>query len=126
MYKKASKLKLRFATQKGNLTVEQLWDLSMEDLKVEVKNQYEVIKEASIDDDPDLSFLGDGKVDSKETLKFEILKDIFTTKKQEIENSAVEAEKRMKNKRIMEIIAKKQDEDLQGKSIEELKAMLEG
>lgn len=126
MYKKASKLKLRFATQKGNLTVEQLWDLSMEDLKVEVKNQYEVIKEASIDDDPDLSFLGDGKVDSKETLKFEILKDIFTTKKQEIENSAAEAEKRMKNKRIMEIIAKKQDEDLQGKSIEELKAMLEG
>lgn len=126
MYKKASKLKLRFATQKGNLTVEQLWDLSMEDLKVEVKNQYEVIKEASVDDDPDLSFLGDGKVDSKETLKFEILKDIFTTKKQEIENSAAEAEKRMKNKRIMEIIAKKQDEDLQGKSIEELKAMLEG
>ena len=27
--------------------------------------------------------------------------------------------------RIMEIIAKKQDEDLQGKSIEELQAMLE-
>lgn len=40
-------------------------------------------------------------------------------------DSILEAEKRIKNKRIMEIIAKKQDEDLQGKSIEELQAMLE-
>lgn len=125
MYKKASKLKLRFQTQKGNLSVEQLWDLSLEDLKVEVKKQYEINKENAVDGDPDLEFLGEGKVDSKEVLKFEILKDIYVTKKTEKENSILEAEKRIKNKRIMEIIAKKQDEDLQGKSIEELQAMLE-
>ena len=45
MYKKASKLKLRFQTQKGNLSVEQLWDLSLDDLKIEVKKQYEINKE---------------------------------------------------------------------------------
>lgn len=120
MYKKASKLKLRFQTQKGNLSVEQLWDLSLDDLKIEVKKQYEINKENAVDGDPDLEFLGEGKVDSKE-----VLKDIYVTKKTEKENSILEAEKRIKNKRIMEIIAKKQDEDLQGKSIEELQAMLE-
>lgn len=29
MYKQASKMKLRFATSKGNLSVEDLWDLSL-------------------------------------------------------------------------------------------------
>lgn len=28
MFKQASKMKLRFATSKGNLSVEDLWDLS--------------------------------------------------------------------------------------------------
>ena len=73
MYKKASKLKLRFQTQKGNLSVEQLWDLSLDDLKIEVKKQYEINKENAVDGDPDLEFLGEGKVDSKEVLKFEEL-----------------------------------------------------
>ena len=96
-------------------------------------------KKNAVDGDPDLEFLGEGKVDSKEVLKFEILKDIYVTKKTEnfgivviiisttyhMVDSILEAEKRIKNKRIMEIIAKKQDEDLQGKSIEELQAMLE-
>ena len=100
-------------------------EISLDDLKIEVKKQYEINKENAVDGDPDLEFLGEGKVDSKEVLKFEILKDIYVTKKTEKENSILEAEKRIKNKRIMEIIAKKQDEDLQGKSIEELQAMLE-
>ena len=84
-----------------------LWDLSLDDLKIEVKKQYEINKENAVDGDPDLEFLGEGKVDSKEVLKFEILKDIYVTKKTEKENSILEAEKRIKNKRIMEIIAKK-------------------
>lgn len=29
MFKQASKMKLRFATSKGNLSVEDLWDLSL-------------------------------------------------------------------------------------------------
>jgi hypothetical protein len=32
MYKEAAKQKLRFATNKGNLSVEQLWDLNLTDL----------------------------------------------------------------------------------------------
>lgn len=63
-----------------------LWDLSLDDLKIEVKKQYEINKENAVDGDPDLEFLGEGKVDSKEVLKFEILKDIYVTKKTEKEN----------------------------------------
>ena len=74
-------------------------EISLDDLKIEVKKQYEINKENAVDGDPDLEFLGEGKVDSKEVLKFEILKDIYVTKKTEKENSILEAEKRIKNKR---------------------------
>ena len=32
MYRKASKMKLRFITERGNLSVEDLWGLSLQDL----------------------------------------------------------------------------------------------
>ena len=121
MYKKASQLKLRFTTTRGLLSTEQLWDLTPAILKAAIETQYDAVKGST----SGLDFLGETPVDSVEQLKFDILKDVYLTKKAAAEEAKIAAEKRAKRKQIMEIIARKQDEELNGKSIEELNKMLE-
>ena len=56
--------------------------------------------------------------------KIAIVKYIYNCKVDEQNERLLANEKRQRDQRIMEIIAKKQDEALEGKSIEELQAML--
>jgi len=128
MYKQASQLKLRFDTPKGVLGVENLWDLTKEELAKVAKNYRKKIKDSSKSDDEELSFLEEGKQTQsqiEDTLRFNIIKDIYTTKVAAEKESIEAAQKKLKNQKILELIAKKQDEELEGKSIEELQAMLE-
>lgn len=124
MYKEASREKLRFSTQKGLLSVEQLWDLRLAPLATIVRN---LKKELKKDNDDDLSFLDENSkpVDAILELKFKIAKDIYLVKKGERDALASEAEKKAHNQKILELIAKKQEESLQGKSVEELEALLQ-
>ena len=57
IFAKAAKIKLRFNTSHGVLSVEQLWDLSQAKLAVIIKNLREDIKAADINSDADLAFL---------------------------------------------------------------------
>lgn len=122
MYKKASKLKLRFQTNRGVLSVEQLWDLSFSDLSNTIKAQLKTVKK---DNDDELSFLGTTNVaDSENQLRFDILKDVYLTRKEEVEAARNEAAAKENNQKIMAIIAEKQDGALKDMSIDELKALL--
>ena len=56
--------------------------------------------------------------------KIEIVKYIVATKLAEAEQNRIRAEQREKKNRIAEILADKQDEELRGKSVEELQQML--
>lgn len=123
MYKQASQLKLRFQTPKGQLTVEQLWDLSMTDLSTTIKAMKKVLKKS---DDDDLGFLEeDSKVDKVMELAFNILKDVYITKKEAAKAIREAAEIKAHNQKILTLIADKEEESLKGKSIEELKNMLQ-
>lgn len=118
-------LKLRFETPKGLLTVEQLFDLSMTDLSTTIKKVNALIKKEQATDD-ELSFLeGIDTTETQNSLRFRILKDVYLTKKDARDAAALDFEKKQRNQRIAEIIAKKKDEALESKSIEELEKMLE-
>lgn len=122
MYKQASKLKLRFQTSKGSLSVEQLWGLSQTDLSSAIKDVKKVLTK---DDDNELSFLDDTKVtDVENHLRFEILKDVYLTKKRETEDARIATENKAFNQKILGIIADKQEEGLRSKSISELRDLL--
>ena len=125
MYKQAVMLKLRFETPKGLLTVEQLFDLSMADLSTTIKKVNALIKKEQATDD-ELSFLeGVDTTETQNSLRFRILKDVYLTKKDARDAAALDLEKKQRNQRIADIIAKKKDEALESKSIEELEKMLE-
>jgi hypothetical protein len=123
MYKKASKLKLRFETRYGSLSMEQLWDLSQIELAEIIKSLKSEIKK---DSDDELSFLDENanQVNEIDQLRFDLVKDVYLENKAEIEAQQNEAERKVNNEKILEIIKKKQDSDLEGKTIEELEEML--
>lgn len=128
IFKKASKKKLRFSTNRGVLSVEQLWDLSKDEIRQLVIKAREAAKKSSGEvNDSELSFL-DAPAKTKATddeLRFEILKDIYLTKKSAEEMAQKKAEVKASNKKLLELIARKQDEALEKKSIKELEKMLE-
>lgn len=127
IYKEVSRLKLRFKVANGVLSVEQLWGLNMSQLSTAIVEYKEVLNTHSKEDD-DLAFLGDTMPDSKDVqslkLAFEVLKDVYITKKTERDSLKEQADVKAHNQRILELIASKQDQELQGKSVQELEAML--
>lgn len=122
MFDKATRLKLRFNSNKGQLSVEQVWDLSLNALNEMAKGLSRELKAASVDDE---DFIGNNtSVDSQLQLRFDIVKSIISTKLKERDDSLSAAEKREHNQAILELIKKKQQEELAGKSLEELQALL--
>ena len=121
-FKQASKLKLRFQTTVGLLSVEQLWDLSQTQLSNAIKAVKKVLKTT---DDDELSFLEDTKVvDIENQLRFDILKDVYLTKKEEVEAIRNAAEVKAHNQKILALIAEKQEGKLRDMSVEELEKLL--
>lgn len=122
MYKQASQLKLKFATTVGLLTVEQLWGLSLDQLSSAIKIIKKGLKDSDKDDD--LAFLDDEKtVDVENQLRFNILKDVYVTKKNEINSIRDAANIKAHNAKIDTLIAEKRDGELRNMSISDLEKL---
>lgn len=119
-FKQASQQKLRFVTSKGTLSVEQLWDLSLEDLNTLALGLEEAYKDSG-----KKSFLTTRSVKDKTAkLRFDIVLDILNTKVEEADAAREAKETKAHNEKILELIQGKETEALKGKSVKELKAML--
>lgn len=119
-FENATRGKVRWSTGKGLLTVEDLWDLSLAQLNSLAKNLNREIKVQSEED-----YLNEVSVEDNLTkLKFDIVLEILNTKKAEYKAMQEAAADKAYNNKIMAIIAKKQDEDLENMSIDQLNALL--
>lgn len=119
LFKIATKKKYRFS-YKGQVTVEDLWELSVEELDKIYKNLKSLQKNASEE-----SLLQTVTKEDKElNNKIEIIKTIVTDKLAAKDRAMKAASQRAQNQRILEIMADKQDAALKEKSIEELQDML--
>lgn len=125
MFEKASRLKLRFTTTKGMLTVEDLWDLpltSQRGISLDgiARGLYHEVNESK-----EISFvIKETDADTELKLMFDIVKHVIKTRLEESENKRLARARKEKKEKILEIIAKKQDGELEGKSIEELTALI--
>lgn len=123
-YKQASQLQLRFQTNRGNLSVEQLWSLSLTDLANAIKAVKKVLK--GTDNDDELSFLDENKtVDIENQLRFNILKDIYVDKQTALKEARSAQDRKAYEQKILNLIAEKKEGALKEKSIEELEALLQ-
>ena len=115
MYKQAAQLGLRFPFR-GLSSVEDLFHLNLDDLD----DLYIRLKKQERDTTGIGGLLDEG--DSKDAtlaLQLDIVKDVFATKKAAIEARQSAAERSARKQRILEIIANKQDAELEGKSLDE-------
>jgi hypothetical protein len=125
MFEQASRLKVRFDSPQGLLTVEDLWDLPLTstrraNLNDIAKGLNRELKNADEEDFVNRS----AKTDSVVKLKFEIVKHVIDVRLTENETARQATEHREKKQRLLELIAKKQDESLAARSVEELQAMV--
>jgi len=119
-FKSASQQKLRFQTNRGVLTTEQLWDLSLEEL-----DALAVSLEAEHKESGKKSFLTKVSVKDKTAkLRFDVVLDVLNTKAEEAQALSEAAEIKEHNNKILTLIADKQDESLKGKTIAQLEKML--
>lgn len=120
LFKVASKKKYRFI-YKGVVTVEDLWDLSVEELD----KIYKSLKSKQKTEAEESLLTTTSKEDKELNNKIEIVKIIVADKLEAKERATKSAEKRAKNQRILEIMADKADAELKAKSLDELRAMLD-
>lgn len=123
IFELATRKKLRFATDKiGNLTIEDLWALKLEELDVAARMVNKSIRDTSGDE----SFIGKQSTgDRLLKLKLEILKSIIATKMAEEEKKTSAAARKAKREQILELIANKENDKLAGKSLTALRAELD-
>ena len=125
IFEQASRKALRFQTVKGELTVEQLWQLNLD--KGEV-NLYQLATElvADVNSKPqkELSFFKK-KTNKNELaeLKFAIIEHIVITKVSEIEENESAAVRKSEIDEIDKLIAAKEAESKASMSLEELKKL---
>lgn len=120
MFEVAVRSKFRFPFR-GLISTEDLWDLALEDLDSIFKSlnsQLKMVKEESL-------LSKKTKQDEELALKIEIVKNVVTTKLAEKEERAKLKEKKENKQKIMEIMSRKQDAELEGKSLEELSKMID-
>ncbi len=120
MFIKASREKIRLP-YKGLATVEDLWDLPVTELDKIYKSLNAKAKQAQEESLLEVKTSEDEEL----TVQIEIIKYIVSVKLEEKKVAEMAKERKEQKQKIMSILASKQDEALQGKSIEELEKMLD-
>ena len=121
MFEKAVRNKLRW-NYKGSLNVEDLWALELYELN---ELYMKLAKDASASAKGLDSLIDVNEDDdSLETLRMDIVKHIFMTKKAEADSRQMAAIQKQKSARILGIIARKKDAELEAMSVEELEKLI--
>lgn len=128
MFEKASRLKLRFCSPQGNLGAEDLWDLPLTSTRTNQANLNNIAKavsrELKVEGEEDFVNPRSGGDDILQ-LKLEIVKHVIQVRQAENEAARALSDRREKKEKLLELIARKQDQQLEGKPLEELQAMVE-
>lgn len=125
MYKIAAQNKIRFTSNRGLLTVEQLFDLPLSsksnfDLDTIAKTINKQLKEMGEE-----SFVGVSNPAKKEMeTALEIVKDVIKSKQEENAAQLNKLKKREQQKKILDAIAAKKDQQLSQTSLDELEKQL--
>ena len=126
LFLQATREKFRFESPKGDLSVEQLWDLPLTsrtgfDLDTVAKAVNSDLKGANEE-----SFVNttNNPAVSRLQAKLEVVKAIIEVKLAQAEAMKKHAEKAAERQRLMEVLHSKKGQELQGLSVEEIERRL--
>jgi hypothetical protein len=116
MFMVASQKKLRFKSGKGLLTVEDLWDLSLESL-----DNIAIELDETIQKEGRKSFVSKrSSASTEKTLALDIVKVVIEVKQDEAEKRKDRADKRAQKEFLEKLLEEKNIESLKGLSKEEI------
>lgn len=115
IFGKATQQRLRYVTPIGSLATEDLWKLSLELLNLLAIDLRSTVESLTGD-----SFIEEVKPDPKTLLAFEVVKYVINVKLEERKAAKDKRDLDLKKSKLLELIAKKQDEGLSSLSIAEL------
>jgi len=121
IFEQAAKQKIRFQSDRGLLTVEQLYDLSLQDLDTiarAVNNELKSLTEESF-----IAPVADNS--TVESVKLDILKHIIAVKLAAIENAKQAKDRAEKRAVLLQALASKENEEVNSMSKEEILKKLE-
>lgn len=123
LFEVATRRKFRFNMSKGQISTEDLWDLSLESLNSLAKSMNKKVKE--LDEEDFINKKVPSKADEDLKDAFELVKYVIKVKLDEKAARLEAAEKLEKRRKIEEALEKAEGKELESKSAEELKKMLE-
>ena len=116
MFEKASRLKLRFPSNKGNLSVEDLWDLNLTQLNTLAKGLKKQLKESQEDD----FLIEKSEEDTNIKLQFDIVIKVLQTKLTEKRARETKEANKATKEKLLQILEKKKHEEFESMSQEDL------
>ena len=123
LFTDATRLKLRFNTVVGVLSVEDLWDLPLESKNKVNLDSIAIALHRELKDTKEESFISKSKANPILEMKLDIVKYIIGVKLQESEDRAKAKVKSEQRAKIADLIEEKQNESLKSLSLDELKAL---
>lgn len=127
LFEKATRQKLRFPSSKGDLSVEQLWELPLTsangfDLDTVAKTVNKTVKESAEE-----SFVNKSvnSVNTAAALRLEVVKHIISVKLSEADNATKALAKRQVRQQLLEALDKSKQSELAGLSAEEIQKRLD-
>ena len=122
IFEQASIKKVRFQSVKGELTVEQLWDLPLQS-----RNQFDldniaktISRELNVVAEESFVSTQENAVKDALTLKLDIVKHIIAVKIQARDEAAARAAKAAEKEKLLRLLGEKQDEALRALTPEEI------
>lgn len=126
IFEKASQEALRFTTSKGEITVEQLWQLPLQSARgLSLDNVAQAVN-AKLKEVSTESFVSTSTnpLRSRYELALEIVKHIIAVRLEENAKKRTDAEKAEERARLRDLLLKKQDEKLAGLTEEQINERL--
>lgn len=120
IFEEASRTELRFASSKGILQTEDLWNLTLDNL-----NKIAIGLSKQVDEAGEQSFIEKSTVDSVTQLSFDIVKHVIKTRLEERKANKEKVERHTHKQKILAAMVSKQDDKLSEMSMEDLQAELE-
>ena len=126
LFLQATREKFRFESSKGELSVEQLWDLPLTsrtgfDLDTVAKAVNANLKSSNEESFVNVS---NNPAVSRLQAQLEVVKAIIEVKLAQAEATKKRVEKAAERQRLMEVLHSKKDQELQGLSVEEIERRL--
>ena len=118
IFEQAARMKLRFETNKGCLSSEEVWELSLSSLDMLARSVNKRVREA--EEESFIPAAHQPKVISHDALRLDILKHVIGVKVVERDLARKKAEDRTKLVRLQELLAAKEDDAFKAMSQEEI------